>query len=109
MSIKGKLKASRLAVAQVTVDTLQSPVSIKASAAMIDDGGAGAVAWMQFTGNVWSDKTLGCLKALIASMEADIGKAVLESAATSDESSSVIGGLGEHLGRGAPEDDAESI
>lgn len=106
MPIQGTLKASQLAVAQMTLDLTKSPVRIEVMAAMIDPDTGNTVAWVPCRGNLWSTETQAALRTLLDAMENDIARSVLQATSVTSRTnvaSAPLGGLGEHLGDGGDE------
>jgi len=100
--IRGTPKFNGIAIAQIEINYLQTPMSIDVQAAFVNTTTGDTHAWEK-GGVSWSDKTRGLIHDLRTSMEQDLAARHFSGGGT--EASTVTsmaaekpGGLGEHLG-----------
>jgi hypothetical protein len=99
MTVTGTPKFDQLVVSEITVNFLNSPVSLDVVAAFVNSKTGETHGWTKGHGSLWSENTKEKLKALREAMESDIGKAHFVGSVTKSVGSeaSFKGGLGEHL------------
>jgi len=102
MPVTGTLKRGKLSIAQLNMDFTKNPVHVKVLAAYVDEEDPLSIfAWVPAQGNIWSQSTKDALRGLLASLEEDISRVVMDDADVSvgpPVKGLSLGGLSEHLG-----------
>jgi len=102
MPVTGTLKRGKLSIAQLNLDFTKNPVTVKVLAAYVDeDNPLSIFAWVPAQGNIWSQQTKEALRALLASLEEDVARVIMDDPDVSTGApvkGLKLGGLAEHLG-----------
>jgi len=115
MPVTGTLKRGKLSIAQLNLDFTKNPISVKVLAAYVDEADPLSIfAWVPAHGNIWSQQTKDALRTLLASLEEDIARVIMDDADVSagpPVKGLNLGGLAEHLGAsdGGGDDEPPSI
>ena len=102
MTVAGTPKFNAIAVAKLDANFMGPTLSLKATAAFVDEKTGNTHGWTEGVGEVWSDKTMKKLNELRQSMEEDFAAKHLHGAVrgTTPEPGKGLnmeGGLSEHL------------
>jgi hypothetical protein len=106
MTVSGTPKFNALAVAKLEANFTGPTVSLKSTAAFIDEKSGHTHGWTEGYGEVWSEKTMRRLDDLRQSIEEDIAAKHFQGAARDtrdrdkdpEKGIQFEGGIGEHLG-----------
>jgi hypothetical protein len=106
MTVSGTPKFNALTVAKLDADFLRPTISLKSTAAFVDEGTGHTHGWTEGAGDVWSDATMKKLDELKKSMEEDLAARHFSGISTTSSPNpvdpSLDQGLSEYLGDDTP-------
>lgn len=106
MTTAGTPKFNAIAVAKIEADFLKPTLSLKSTAAFVDEKTGQTHGWTEGTGDIWSDQTMKKLDELRRSMEMDMASrhffGISMTSQPENPDPQNTEGLGEYLGDDTP-------
>lgn len=96
MAIDGNCKLTRLTLASLSIDYTKVPCEVR-TVATLSEPSTGNAAIVRASSSIWSSETQKLLKELIASLEGDIARSVLDVGSSGPATDRAPTGIGEHL------------